>query len=227
MFEPILNHAEAAILRLVGQYANDENLKNLLRALIGPIQEIENALETMNTQRLLDNATGANLDLLGTIIGIARPAGASDEDYRQLLYAQIKINTSEGQPEQVIQTFQLLTNANLVLLSENFPAEVTLSSDHVFPGQDSINSILKILNMVLSAGVRPDGIITFDATEAFAYDGVLPGLGYGDATNPATGGKYATYDTYLVPFAYAGSSVSDGGYGSTTDPLVGGGYVSV
>jgi hypothetical protein len=110
------------------------------------------------------------------------------------------------------------------LLTEHFPGEITISSEHVFPDQAAIDMILGILDEVLPAGVRPDGIITFDATEAFAYEGGLPGLGYGDVGDLSAGGKYATLDTKNGFFEYEGNDPKGLGYGTTEDPLVGGWY---
>lgn len=227
MIPLIPNHADLAIARLISQYANAENLQNLIRALIVPVQEIEGVLEQLNLLRQLAIATGIQLDLLGTIIGLARFPGDSDDLYRQKLYAEIKVNTSQGQPEQAIQTYQLFTSAALVILTEFFPAEIIIASEYMPPDQDTVDLLLSILNKVLPAGVRADGIISFDPTEAFAYDGSLPGLGYGTVGDPSVGGKYPFLFTHNQFFEYAGNDGNGLGYGSTDDPLVGGWYASV
>lgn len=227
MFPPISNHVEQAIARLMSQYADAQNLQGLIRSILGPVQTIEGVLADLNTLRMFSVATGQQLDNLGKIIGLARGPGDTDAIYRNKLYAEVKINTSQGQPEQAIQTFQLFTSATLVLLSEHFPAEITISSDVVFPTQDLVDQILDILDHVLPAGVRPDGIITFDPVMPFAYDGTLPGFGYGDVIDPLIGGMYATIQTKNGFFQYAGDDITGLGYGSSDDPLVGGWYSDI
>jgi hypothetical protein len=223
-FNPINNHVEQALARLITQFRDSGNIRALITAFVTPIQELEDATATLNTDRLLATALGIQLDLIGTIVGLARTAGDSDDTYRMKLYAQIKVNTSEGQPEQVIQTYQLFTNALLVLLFEDYPGEIMIESDYFPPDQATVDLLIKILQEVLPAGVRASGIVAFDPTEAFAYDGPLPGLGYGTVGDPTAGGKYPHLFTRGGFFEYAGNDPTGEGYGSVNDPLVGGRY---
>jgi hypothetical protein len=225
MFTVIPNHVGQAIARLMSQYGNAENLQNVLSAIINPLQDIESVLNDLNVKRQLSVAEGQQLDSLGTIIGLARPAGADDTTYRQDLYAQIKVNISEGQPEQAIQTFQLFTQAGLVLLNEYFPASVLINSDHVFPTQEDVDKILEIMQEVLPVGVRCNGIVEFDSSIPFAMDGSLSGAGFGDINDPSTGGIWATFKRRGGEFAFAGDDVTAEGFGSPDDPLVGGRFI--
>jgi hypothetical protein len=190
MFTPITDHAEQAIARLMSQYQDADNFKNLIRGLNVPTQEIEGVLTDLNNKRRLAVATGVQLDLIGTIVGLAREPGDSDDVYRNKLYGQIKINTSQGQPEQAIQTYQLFTGAALVILLEWFPAAISLQSEYFPADQAEVDFLLEILSQVLPAGVRPDSITAFDSTEAFAMDGSLPGLGFGDEDDPSVGESF-------------------------------------
>lgn len=226
MFDPITNHVQAALARLLSRYVDADNLKNFITALVNPVQDIEGVLSDLNTLRMLSAATGKQLDNIGTIVGLARPPGATDAQYRNDLYAEIKINVSEGQPEQAIQTYQLFTAATLVILAEFFPAEVMIESDYLPPNQAAVDNLLQILNEVLPAGVRPMGIVTFDSMDAFAYDGSLPGVGYGSASDPTVGGMYPILFVRNTFFAYDGNDPTQAGYGTVLDPLVGGQYAS-
>ena len=195
MFVEITNHADLSLKRLLSQYRQRPNLEALIRDLVAPLQDIETVLVQLNTLRSLMSSVSVNLDNVGKIIGLARTAGESDAAYRQKLIAQVKINTSRGQPEQAIQVFQLFTDAQLVILVEGLYASVLMESDHVFPDQPAVDLMINILLQVLPAGVSVDGIVTFDSIEAFAYDGVLPGAGYGTVADPLVGGKYASIQT--------------------------------
>lgn len=223
---PIPNHVEAAINRLLFQYKGKPRIEAVLRSIVQPIQDLEDIFNDMEIKRALATAAGVQLDNIGKIVGLARFPGDDDETYRRKLYARIKINTSNGQPEQAIQTFQLFTNAVLVLLSEEFPGEVLIGSDAQFADQEAVDTLLAIMEMVLPAGVRMNGFVSFDPDEAFAFAGALPGMGWGDSGDPSVGGKMAGIHRRGGEFAFAGATSSYEGFGSTDDPLVGGRWVA-
>lgn len=222
MFTPIVNHQADALRRLLGQYADSQRLKDLISALVVPIQEIEGVLTQLNVLRMLSTATGVQLDLIGTIVGLERFPGDTDDEYRQKIMAEIKVNTSEGEPERVIETYQLFTSAALVLLLEWFPAAISLQSDYMPPDQARVDLLLSIIEKVLPAGVRCDSLVAFDPTEAFAMEGSLPGLGFDDDAAPGTGGKFPTEFFRNTFFEFEGDDVDGAGFGSEDDPLVGG-----
>lgn len=218
MFEPIPDHVEAALKRLITQYRGATNLNYLLQAIIQPLNDVESALSDMNTLRYLPAAFGAQLDLIGKIVGLSRPPGMGDAQYLLELYGQIKINTSEGQPEQAIQVFQLFTGADQVRLFEFFPARVQIQSSYVPPDQATTDTIINAVNNTLPAGIATEGFVSYDPVSPFGYAGVLsPSGGY-------TSGKYASLNRHKFPFGYAGANKTIKGYGSAKDPLVGGVY---
>lgn len=227
MFTPINDHLPQALARLMTQYAQAENLKNFITAIVNPVQEIEGVLGDLNTLRTLAIAFGQQLDNIGKIVGLERPPGADDDTYRNDLYAEIKINTSEGQPEQAIQTYQLFTGATLVLFFEHFPAEVSVESDYVPPDQTTVDLLLGILQKVLPAGVRCDALVSFDSSMAFAMDGPLPGLGFDDDDNPGVGGMFPTEFVRNTFFEMDGDDATGAGFGSDDDPLVGGWFDNI
>lgn len=222
MFSPITTHQTDAIARLISQYANSEALKNLISAFVLPVQGIEDALETMNTLRGIYTAEGAILDRIGVIVGLTRTPGDDDDTYRRKLLGKIKVNTSEGAPETVIQAYQLFTGVDQVLLFEDMPGEVIIQSIYAPADQDEVDFLLGVIEKVLAAGVRIASIDTYDATEAFAMDGDLPGLGFDDDAAPGSGGKLAYESVRDSFFEIDGSDAKGGGFGSEGDPLLGG-----
>lgn len=222
MFTPISDHQTEAKARLITQYRESGQLRGLVGAIVKPIQAIEDALVQLNTQRQLDTATGVNLDRLGDILGFPRPPGDSDALYRQKLLARVKINTSQGEPERVIETFKLFTGATQVQLYEGSPAEIHIASEYVPPDQATVDLLLGIIEEILPAGVRCGSIVVFDPTETFAFEGDLPGLGFDDDATPGSGGKFAAVWTRNGYFEFEGDDPKGEGYGSNDDPLVGG-----
>lgn len=194
--------------------------------MIGPIQDIEAALGSMNTLRYFPEAAGAQLDTIGAIVGVTRPPGASDLVYSQLIMGKIAQNVSDGLPEQIISLFLLFTQVNYVTLYEAHNAEYLLESVWVPTDQDAVDGLIEILQNASPAGVRCAGIVSYDGDLAFAYAGDQAGLGYDDGTQ-VVGGEYATLHEFKGPgFAYAGSDYSGQGYGTLFDPLAGGCYLT-
>ena len=197
-----------------------------MTALVGPVQELEDELSGMNTARYLPDAIGQQLDNIGIIIGLPRPVGATDAEYIQLLYGKIAEDISQGTPEQAIRVFQLFTQSTLIILDEYHNASLILEGNWTAASQAVVDQIIDIIQNTIPVGVRCDGLIGFDSTDAFAYDGSLPGLGYSDNSG-IIGGKYPNHYLYLGPgFAYDGNDLTGQGYGTTADPLAGGAYLS-
>lgn len=226
MFSNIPNHVQQALKRLLTQYQNAPVLQGFLTAIINPIQTIEDELGVMNTARYLPAAVGNQLDIIGSIVGIKRPAGMPDDQYLLEIYGQIKINVSEGQPEQIIQAYELFTSVPFVILTEFHNASLIVASTYAPPDQKTVDRLILTIKKAAPAGVRVDGLITFDADMAFAYDGDLPGFGYDDGTQ-TVGGKYADLHQFIGGgFAYDGDDSSGLGYGTQDDPLAGGAYLT-
>lgn len=227
MFTQITTHVQQALARLLYQYAIATNFQKLLTAFVQQVQVIENALVDMNTLRYLNDAVGQQLDNIGEIVGLPRPPGLSDAAYRLELLGQVKINISQGQPEQVIQVFALFTGEMQVRLFEMFPAAIKVESSYYPPDQDTVNSLFKVLGQTAPAGVRIAEIVSYDPVSPFAYRvNVAPGAGYGSLSSPGMGGKYGTLFRARFPFGYAGTNPQIMGYGTLQDPLVGGSYAS-
>lgn len=228
MFNNIPNHIDQALARLLTQYSNSPNLQNLLTGIITPIQAIEDELGLMNTLRYLPLATGAQLDIIGAIVGIARAPGQSDASYLISIYGQIKINTSEGLPEQMIQAYQLFTGAMLVLLYEGGFAGMELESSIYFSSQAQVNMVISRLLEAAPAGVRVDELVSFDPVAPFSMDGTLsPGAGFGDLFDAGAGGGFATGSFFTEYFGMDGDDPTIAGFGDNRDPLVGGVFASL
>lgn len=190
MFENIPNTVAQGLARLITQYANATNLQNLLTGIITPQQDIEDALGDMNTLRYLPAATGAQLDTIGAIVGVTRTPGQSDASYLIAIYSQIKINTSQGQPEQLIQLFILLTQTAPVYYFEFYPGHFMFETTYAPPDQGTADMIIDSLEEAAPAGVACDGIITIPTGPVFRYAGILPSGGYGSLSDPSGGGGY-------------------------------------
>lgn len=95
------------------QFKDSENLNNLTRALLMPMDGIKQALEDLKDDRWIDTAVGEQLDQLGGIVGIRR-LGRTDDQYRQAIRFQIFINLSKTEPETLISATRVLTNGTFL-----------------------------------------------------------------------------------------------------------------
>lgn len=92
---------------------SENNITKLLRALVGPGQTVEDALQQLYSERRVDTAIGEQLDVLGRLVGQARN-GMVDADYRRLIRARISVNRSKGTISDIITVSDLVVNDVLV-----------------------------------------------------------------------------------------------------------------
>lgn len=199
----ITTHVADALDRLLQQYRDLPRVTALITAFVDEVQDLENALADVYDGRWIDLAVGDVLDDVGTIVNQPR-LGFDDDRYRSLIRAKIGQNVSQGDPERVIQVAKLLIGASLVHLQELYPAGYSISADADIP-VSLVNLFYEQLDLVDPAGVRLEYLICFDPDEAFAFEGG-PGtaLGFGDSTNPLTGGMLAKVHVRTEPaFAFA------------------------
>jgi len=222
-FDEIADHVDQAKARLIQQYKERPRVEGTIEAFTQGAQDLETTAKDLNEKRGLDTSTGAQLDGVGLIVGEERRPGESDTDYRVRIKARIGINLSQGQPERMIETFQILTGAPIVLLQELMSGAVALSSEISFATQEEVDDIIRIMESVAPAGVRVDYIGIFSTlADSFAFAGNLAGEGFSSTATPAQGGKFATLVLRNGEFAFDGSDVAAEGFGTIGDPLVGG-----
>lgn len=222
----ITTHISDALNRRIQQYKTKQKLAALITALVGQIQDAEDATFNMITLRALEFATGEQLDRFGEIV-VQDRQGFDDDFYRVLLRVKIGINNSSGEPESIINTIKLLTEATLVHYQNLGDGSIGLSTNGTIDSS-LIDFIFNNMQQVVMAGVRIDFIACFDPDESFSFDGTGPiGLGFSSLAAPTTGGKFAFLHRKTTPvFAFnsvAGVGDPGGsGFGTLADPLAGG-----
>jgi len=221
----ITTHISDAEERLLQQFKEKPNFKALLDAFHAQIQELENTFNDLYVQRVINAASGKVLDDMGTIVGQSR-IGFDDTRYRSLLLAKVGENTSQADPEKVIQVVKLLAVANLAQIQEWYPAGYGLYFSNTIP-PNLINFFYERLDRVDPAGVRLEALISFHETDAFAFAGPAgSGEGFGDSNNLSLGGQFGTLNLRTLPgFSFSpdgGFDNGDDGFGTLEDNLVGG-----
>jgi hypothetical protein len=190
-------HENEGVARLLEQFKNKPRIESIVRALMGQVQDLEDALMTALLERFLaDTTIGVQLDGIGQIVGQAR-SGLSDDDYRVYLRARILINLSDGQPEELITILQTMLSGSDVEIIETFPAELRILLTPELTISPSIpNSAMQTAR---AAAVRLLFEYTLTAiTDVFSYGAVgdYPETdadrGFDNGSSPdTTGGYYA------------------------------------
>lgn len=175
----ITDHADRAVDRLAEQYRKPK-LEAFLRCLIGPAQAIEAAYWQMFVQRNVNTAIGAQLDIIGRVVGQER-AGLDDDAYRRLIRARIAVNRSSGRTNEVLNVAELVIFdvGVAVELEAQYPAGIVVRAVGTVPS-DVAELVISFLRDTVAAGVRVIfEYATVAPAAAFSFAGG-PGLGFGD-----------------------------------------------
>lgn len=171
-----VDHIAEALNRLPEQFRSDPNVTALLSSLVGPCQALETALQDMLTKRGVDTAVGAQLDIVGKLVGQSRN-GLDDETFRRYIRARISAHRSSGVVEDLIRITTLVLNdlgATLIVDQQGVAAVVVRIEDTTVDATVA-DAIISFLRIAGAAGVR---VILESSTvvpaEAFAFD-VLSG----------------------------------------------------
>lgn len=224
----ITTHTDDAHDLLTSYFQNKPKIRGLLDAFVTQIQNLEDGAYPFYTAFLVNSAIGAQLNSVGFIVGVDR-AGRSDSEYRTAILAKIAINTSLGTIEDAITVYGLLTGSTDTQVIEYYPGVVDIYGN-----------------------VNISFELTGDGTDAFAFDGGIDGLGFGDVFDSSVGGTFAELvindltslraimDSVLAGgvrldnlgyfedegFSFEGSS-NGLGFGDYYDSTVGGGFATI
>lgn len=169
------------------------DFQKFIKVFADELNELEFVAADLKNLRSINTATGAQLDIIGEIVGLAR-GGSDDNTYRTLLRAKVAQNVSNGEPENVIALIKLLTASDNIAYTENYPAAYCV---HVDGANIPIN-LRPGVEAGSPAGVQVCVTSQFDpATVPFVFEGeggqlpVTPGEGFGEtgAGNELDGGQ--------------------------------------
>lgn len=160
--QKITNLVDKAQDRLIEQDKQRITTLSVVDAFVDEIQTVENSIFDVYTKRGMDTAIGAQLDVIGIIVGESR-VGRSDDIYRIAIKARIKLNTGSGEPNTIIDAMKQFMNTDIVDFSEPYPAYFTL----FIQTNINISNIASIVREISPTGVGssvstlPIGLIPF------------------------------------------------------------------
>lgn len=173
-------HMEAAVARLRQYLKGRPKIAAMLSGLAAQAQELEVAYKQLFNERSIDDGLGAQLDVLGEIIGRPREILTTDDLYRLWLRAWVLLNRSSGSPEELYAIFTLVASVGSTLeLVEEFPAAFTLRIEGAAQTREIAAELCKLLGKAKAAGVRAI-LVWFESppAEIFRFDSG-PGLDQG------------------------------------------------
>jgi hypothetical protein len=179
---------ESATARLIEHFTKP-NLVALLASYLEQVQDLENAAFEVLLERIIDNAVGVQLDVLGTIVGQPR-TDPDDERYRSLIRGKIAANKSRATPPDVLAIARalLLPGGETFAIREEPPAQMRIRVIDPLVSLDA-DLLFLMLNKSRAAGVR----LMLDYNSALAGD--ITKILFGSTT---------------------GATVASGTFGSTT-----------
>lgn len=145
------------------QYRLSPNLQQWQTAMLTPIDDLTNCIQGFNGAYDIDCAIGAQLDILGQIVGVSRTVpfqpsnGVSpvldDTTYRLLLYATIARNTWNGTITSLYQIWQYLFPSGQIIIADQQNMSAIITTTGTFTS---------IVNDLISNGLivpRPEGVL--------------------------------------------------------------------
>lgn len=146
------------------------NFEKLIGIYARQIQELETAIFQVLILTRLANAAGAQLDVIGRIVG-RRRSDEDDERYRDLLNAQILINLASGTIPEILAIVEIIVGPTIDLeFIQYFPAAFELEADDqpLPAGQGQI--VAALIKSAKLGGVK--GLFRFfETAPVFRLDG--------------------------------------------------------
>jgi hypothetical protein len=164
---------------LTSQYRTSPKLNALAKVLLRKFDDVSQVLVRMDTALDLDVAAGAQLDMLGAVVGASRTvtfqpsSGVSpvldDSTYRLYIKAKIAQNQWDGTLASLYPIWQTLFPGGSIIIidNQNMTADITLTG--------TFTSIIQDLIVNGYIVPRPEGVLY---TYLF---GVLPFFGFGQS----------------------------------------------
>jgi len=147
--------------RLAIQFQEKPNIRAFVCALTTPAQDLTDALNQLLTERGIDTAVGAQLDVIGKVVDEPRD-GEVDDVYRRFIRARIAVHRSNGVPVEILKI------ARLVLGDSDGQVQIRCVSDasyileiHDRPTDaDTARVLIDMVGKATSAGVRVEVVTT-------------------------------------------------------------------
>lgn len=160
---------EDRVDRLIEQYRGLPDLEALIKSYLAQVQDLENVIFEVILERVIDNAVGVQLTVLGNIVQQPRLTPI-DADFKTAINARIAINLSDSTPEDLLRVAALiLTGGEEVEIREEPPGQVRITVVDPLTVDPTLAQVL--LDEADPAGVRLlfAYTVTVDEPDAFTF----------------------------------------------------------
>lgn len=185
---------------LLNQVQDKPRLRAVACGLLDGMQDVENAIWQLFTERWIDTANGGQLDLLGGLLVFPR-AGRLDETYRAFLRARVRVLRSNGSWPALVGVLEAIGVAladGATTYQADHPAAFVVRLHDTLPAEVTGADVFEMLEAARAGGVRltlvaPVASIerTFRCSNANDYLVGPSARGFGDVSNPGDGGSLA------------------------------------
>lgn len=178
-----IDHVSLGLSRVTMQYKDASKFKAWLSAVLALSNEQESCLLSMRSLSLIDEMEGANLDVIGFVVGADRIVDnvvegstvLTDAQFRVLIRARIARNHSHGLPEEILAGLSFILQQetphdfNIVLVDYGGMSFGISIGRELTTEEHAVLSTLDILP-------RPQGVWmclrqTYDDTSYFGFAG--------------------------------------------------------
>ena len=137
---------------MLTQFHGDPVHEAIADAISTEYQRFEDVAYDVLTKRLLDNAVGVILDVLGRLARVDR-LGRSDDDYRKIIQVAVAARDSDGGAVDITWIASQLVNANVMYTNEG-EANFVLQ----YFSDDALSDDLKAEALILIGRAVPAGV---------------------------------------------------------------------
>ena len=178
----IADHEDIAVNRWPSELRKPNNT-NTTRIYTPSVQEIEDNGCVLEVLTRLENAQGAQLDLIGAEVGEGR-GNLGDDDYRGFISARISINGSLGEIERIISIIDDITRVSPIQYIPMYPMghRFQIVSDFVYD-DDFRARLNEGIDQAAPSGVLNGGVVRA-ATGFFGFDGDPDAVPFGQGPFP-------------------------------------------
>lgn len=165
MIEHITDHEARGVALLIERYRKPL-VSALLRSWLAEVQAVEDALWQVLTQRAINNAVGAQLDVLGRIVGQSRE-GMPDTTYRLWVTVRALVMRSNGTVAELSVIAKKLTSVPLKL-EEYYPAGQQLRAQSGIEAEAG-KAMARVFSTAKAGGVGTHFVWWLPNTQPFQF----------------------------------------------------------
>jgi hypothetical protein len=161
------------------------NVQELIRILVAPADRFEAAAQAVLVGFRLDDAVGAQLETLGSLVGQPR-AGLNDDDFRRFIRARILTTRSSGTIDEILTILDLVLGDPAAILTfvDEWPAAFSVQITGTVVDPDMADILVSFLRAAASAGVRalleptldPEANLLHFDSDNFDQERMIPAL---------------------------------------------------